>query len=96
MDELIPGADSQIEEIAQRVSERQKKAPNVSIEMVDGTARLTIGENSDADDSLKLMVALGTYELHFLSPLLSQISNSVSKCPIQKVTFDCNGLRFCA
>jgi hypothetical protein len=25
------------------------------------------------------MVALGTYELHFLSPLLSQISNSVSK-----------------
>jgi hypothetical protein len=46
MDELIPGADSQIEEIAQRVSERQKKAPNVSIEMVDGTARLTIAKTA--------------------------------------------------
>jgi hypothetical protein len=75
----LPDADSQLDEFARRVYERQKKAPNISIEMADGTAQLTIGENSELEDRLKLMAALGIYDLDFLYPLLSQIGNSVSK-----------------
>ena len=47
--------------------------------MAEGIGQLTIGENSEPDERLKLMAALGTYDLDFLSPLLSQIGNSVSK-----------------
>lgn len=78
MNELTDKPDDQIVEIARRVSERDKKAPNISVEMVDGVARLTIGRNSDPDERLRLMAAMGTYDLDFLSPLLSQIGNSVS------------------
>jgi len=79
MSELTKTADGQVADIAQRVLERKQKAPNVSVEMTGGTAQLTVGENSDPDERLKLMAALGTYDLNFLNPLLSQIVNSVSK-----------------
>ena len=72
-------ADKQTTEIAERVSERREKAPSVSVEMVDGSANLTIGENSEPEERLKLMAAMGTYDVEFLSPLLSQIGNSVSQ-----------------
>lgn len=78
MSELTDKPDDQVVEIAQRVSERDKKAPNISVEMVDGIAHLSIGKNSDPDDRLRLMAAMGTYDLDFLSPLLSQIGNSVA------------------
>ncbi|SLN44171.1 hypothetical protein PEL8287_02235 [Roseovarius litorisediminis] len=78
MNELTDQPDDQVVEIARRVSERDKKAPNISVEMVDGIARLTIVKNSDPDERLRLMAAIGTYDLDFLSPLLSQIGNSVA------------------
>ena len=81
MNELTDQPDDQVVEIARRVSERDKKAPNISVEMVDGVARLTIGKNSDPDERLRLMAAVGTYDLDFLSPRLSQIGNSAQALP---------------
>ena len=78
MNELTSPSEDEILEIERRVSERKKKAPNVSVEMVDDVVRLTIGENREAGDRLRLMAALGTYDMDFLNPLLSQIGNSVS------------------
>ena len=78
MNELTDQPEDQVVEVARRVSERDKKAPNISVEMADGIAHLSIGKNSDPDERLRLMAAMGTYDLDFLSPLLSQIGNSVA------------------
>ena len=78
MTELTDITDPRILEIAARVQECIDKAPNVSVQMDDGKAQLTIGKSSDADEQFKLMDAMGTYDLQFLSPLLGQIGNAVS------------------
>ena len=78
MSELTEQPDSRVSEIAKRVSQRDKTAPNVSVKMVDGVVQLTIGEKGDPEERLKLMAALGTYDMDFLSPLISQVGNSVS------------------
>jgi len=78
MSEPIPTKETDISEIARRVSERTTQAPNVSIEMVDGIGRMTIGESGGVEERLRLMAALGTYDLDFLGPLLSQVGNGVS------------------
>lgn len=78
MSEPIPTKEADISEIARRVSERTTHAPNVSVEMVDGIGRMTIGESGDVGERLRLMAALGTYDFDFLGPLLSQVSYGVS------------------
>jgi hypothetical protein len=78
MSNLTKQPDSKITEIARRVSERDKKAPNISVEMVNGKAQITIGEKGEPEERLKLMAAVGTYDLDFLGPLISQVGNAVS------------------
>lgn len=75
---MLTEADSEIAEIARKVSERRESAPRVSVKMVDGVAQLRIGKNSETEARLRLVEALGTCDREFLSPLLSQIGNSVS------------------
>jgi hypothetical protein len=41
-------------------------------------ASMTVGENSNGDDYLRLMAALGTYDYSFLDAFLGQIGNAVS------------------
>jgi hypothetical protein len=78
MTKLPQYKDEKTPEIAHKVRDRRDRAPNVSIEMVDNAARLTIGESSEPEEHLRLMDALGTYDIDFLSPLLGQIGNAVS------------------
>ena len=65
MNDLTTKLDPDVLEIARRIGERQKKAPNIFARMVDGVGQITYGENSDPDEQLRLMAALGTYDLHF-------------------------------
>lgn len=78
MNELTNDIDQGLSEIAERVQNRRKRAPNVTVEMADDVARLGIGQNSDPDERLRLMGAMGIYDLEFLSPFLGQIGNSAS------------------
>ena len=78
MSDLTDQTDDQVTEIARLVSQRTQKAPNISVEIDDGVARLEIGKNGTPEERLKLMAALGTHDIDFLSPLLNQIGNSVS------------------
>jgi hypothetical protein len=78
MNEPLKTSTKETAGIARRVMERREKAPNVTVKMVDGVARLSIGEKNQADDHLRLVEAMGSYDLEFLSPLLSQIGNSIS------------------
>ena len=74
MNELTDQPDDQVVEIARRVSERGKKAPNISVEMVDGVSRLTIGKNSDPDERLRLMAAVHICALDAARRYLSSTS----------------------
>jgi hypothetical protein len=78
MSDLTEELSDDTVEIGNRVLAREKRAPNVSVEMKDGQANLFIGENSEPAEFLKLMEAMGTCDRLFISPLLSQIANAVS------------------
>ncbi|MCK0102348.1 hypothetical protein [Pseudohalocynthiibacter sp. F2068] len=71
--------DSEIAALKDKVLARREKAPNIKAEMVDGIAKLSIGDKDDEDDTLRLMGAMGVLDLDFLNPFLGQIGNSVSK-----------------
>jgi len=78
MSDLTKEPNEEVIEIARKVSERKECAPNVSIEMGDNGATLTIGEASEPHERLKLMAALGTYDIEFLSPFLAQLGNATA------------------
>ena len=79
MSKLTKEPSDEVADIARRVEEREQRAPNVSVEMVDGTANMTIGKSSDNEEILRLMDALGVCDTDLFSPLLGQIGNAVSK-----------------
>lgn len=68
------------DEITGASAARQKpsEAPNISVEMEDGVARVHIGETSSEANVEALMKALGTEDTKILDGFLSQIGNAVS------------------
>jgi len=78
MSDLQKEPSKEVVEIARKVSARKKRAPNVYITKGENRATLTIGESGEPDQHLLLMEALGTYDLEFLTPLLSQLGNATA------------------
>ena len=58
MSDLTEELSDDTVEIGHRVLAREKRAPNVSVEMEDGQAILVIGENDEPPEFLKVMEAM--------------------------------------
>lgn len=78
MIEVTTTKDPGISALLTKLNERRAKAPTVSLSVKGKNATVTIGANNDADDSLRLMAALGTFDSDFLNAFISQIGNSIS------------------
>ncbi|WP_347311461.1 hypothetical protein [Defluviimonas sp. SAOS-178_SWC] len=79
MSNVTKTTDETIAKLAEKVRKRRDKAPTVSVTMDGKEANLRVGEDNSADDFMRLMAALGTYDTGFLNAFLGQIGNSVSR-----------------
>ncbi|MCV2873271.1 hypothetical protein OEZ71_13305 [Defluviimonas sp. WL0050] len=65
-------------ELKEKLHERRAKAPEVSVTMEGNAASFTVGEESNGEEYLRLMAAVGTFDYGFMDAFLGQIANAVS------------------
>ena len=79
MNDVTEPADQAMVTLAEKIQKRGEKAPKVSLDKKGNETNLVVGDDNSADDYMRLMAAVGTFDSGFMHSFLEQIGNSVSR-----------------